>query len=726
MGPKRPLRQSPTGGLLAGPRAPTYDHGMAATETDDDLKQALARHQAGDLVESERLFRRVLDAEPRDPVALHHLGVIALQQQRGAAAEAWLAQAADAHPEDPRIQFHLALAHKALDRTDAAAAHYERAVALAPGFADAHVNLGNLRRAQDRLDDARASYERALAAAPGHAGAHNNLGTVLRELGDAQAAVTSHRRALAINPRHAGAHGNLGNALVALGRIDEAIAHFRQALALAPDLPSTHLNLAGALRQINDLDGAAAELRHARTAAPDDAEVLSQLVHVLQGLCDWDGLDALQAELVTAVEHGRVAVPFTLLSLPSTAAQQQVAARAWMAQAVAGARPIAPAGPRAGSRGNAPIRIGYLSSDYHEHPTSYLIAELLERHDRGRFAIHAYSTGPDDGGPSRQRVIEACDGFVDLAALSHEAAARRIAADRIDILVDLNGCTAGARPRILAHRPAALQVNYLGYPGTMGAAFMDYIVVDPVVAPPEDQPWFDERLVHLPHSYQVNDSKRPVAPDRPARVDVGLPADGFVFCCFNSPYKLTPTFFAAWMRLLAAVDGSVLWLLEGTASGSDRLRRAAGAAGIDPARLVFAPSVPFPRHLARQPLADLCLDTLPYGGHTTASDALWSGVPLVTCRGPTFPGRVGASLLTALDLPELITPTLAAYEGLALALAREPARLAALRARLAHHRAVKPLYDCARFTRDLERAYAAMMARHDAGEPPAPIRIEPS
>ncbi|HUA54246.1 MAG TPA: tetratricopeptide repeat protein, partial [Candidatus Sulfotelmatobacter sp.] len=418
---------------------------MAATETDDDLKQALARHQAGDLVESERLFRRVLDAAPRDPVALHHLGVIALQQQRGAAAEAWLAQAADARPEDPSIQFHLALALKALDRTDEAAARYERTVALAPGFADAHVNLGNLRRAQGRLDDARASYERALAAAPGHAGAHNNLGTVLRELGDAQAAVASHRRALAINPRHAGAHGNLGNALVALGRIDEALACFRQALALAPDLPGAHLSLAGALQQANDLDAATMALRQARARAPEDAEVLSQLVHALQGLCDWDGLDALQAELVAAVERGRVAVPFTLLSLPSTAAQQQTAARAWMAQAVAGARPIAPASPR-GGRGDAPIRIGYLSSDYHEHPTSYLIVELFERHDRGRFAIHAYSTGPDDGGPSRRRVIEACDGFVDLAALSHEAAARRIAADRIDILVDLNGCTAGARP----------------------------------------------------------------------------------------------------------------------------------------------------------------------------------------------------------------------------------------------------------------------------------------
>ena len=699
---------------------------MATTETDEDLKQALARHQAGDLVESERLLRCVVAAEPRHPVALHHLGVIALQQNRPAIAETWLAQAVEARGDDPNIQFHRALALRAIDRLDDAATCYERAVALAPGFADAHVNLGNLRRAQGRLDDARACYERALAAAPGHAGAHNNLGTVLRELGDATAAAAAHRRALEINPRHAGAHGNLGNALVALGRIDEALACFHQALALAPELPGAQLSLASALRQANDMEAAVAALRRARVLAPADAEALSQLVHALQAVCDWDGLDALQADLVAAVEHGRIAVPFTLLSLPSTAAQQQAAARVWMAHAVAGAHPLARARTAAGARGNAPIRVGYLSSDYHEHPTSYLIAELLERHDRSRFSIHAYSTGPDDGGPSRHRVVAACNGFVDLVALSHEAAAQRIAADRIDILVDLNGCTAGARPRILAHRPAPLQVNYLGYPGTMGAGFMDYIVVDPVVAPPADQPWFDERLVHLPHSYQVNDSRRPVAPTRPTRAEVGLPADGFVFCCFNSPYKLTPSYFAVWMRLLAACDGSMLWLLEGTPAGSARLRSAAAAAGVDPARLVFAPSVRFPSHLARQPLADLCLDTLPYGGHTTASDALWSGVPLVTCRGQTFPGRVGASLLTALDLPELITASLADYENLALALACDPARLTALRARLAQHRATKPLYDCTRFTRDLERAYAAMMARHDAGEPPAPIRIEPA
>jgi predicted O-linked N-acetylglucosamine transferase (SPINDLY family) len=397
-----------------------------------------------------------------------------------------------------------------------------------------------------------------------------------------------------------------------------------------------------------------------------------------------------------------------------------------MARAVAGAEPLA-APPAAGTRRPpGPIRIGYLSSDYHEHPTAYLIAELLERHDRARFVVHGFSTGPDDRGPSRARVIAGCDRFVDLERVAHVDAARRIAADHIDILVDLNGLTQGARPRMLAHRPAPLQVNYLGYPGTMGADFIDYVIVDPVVVPADEQPWFDEQLVHLPHSYQVNDSKRPVAAVRPTRAAAGLPDTGFVFCCFNSSYKLRPEFLAIWLRLLAAVPDSVLWLLEFAPAASDRLRRAAAAGGIDPMRLVFAPSVRFPDHLARQPLADLCLDTLPYGGHTTASDALWSGVPLVTCRGATFPGRVGASLLTALGLPELIAEGLADYEALALALARDPERLGALRRRLAAARDTAPLFDCARFTRDLERAYDAMMARHDAGLPPAAIRIEPA
>ena len=687
---------------------------------DSDLRQALARHQAGDLVEGERLFRKVLAAMPRHPVALLHLGVIAMQQGRPEPAVALLGDAAAAKPEDAGIHYNLALALRAAERVEDAAACYTRAIALAPTFIDAHVNLANIRRGQGRLAEARAGYERAIALAPNHAGAHNNLGGLLQDLGDLEAAVAAHQRALAINPRNPGALSNLGNALFALGRIEAAAAAFRQALALNPALPHALLGLAGALRQLRDFDGALAAMEAALAARPDHVETLSQLVYWQQQMCRWDGLAERQAALVRAVEAGGVAVPFTLLSLPSTPAQQQACARAWIARAVAGVEPL----PAAGARAAGPIRIGYLSSDYHEHPTSYLIAELLERHDRTRFSIHAYSTGPDDRGPSRARVIAGCDGFVDLERASHETAARRIAADRIDILVDLNGCTQGARPRILAHRPAPLQVNYLGYPGTMGARFVDYIIVDPVAVPADEQPWFDERLVHLPHSYQVNDSRRPITATRPTRAEAGLPEDGFVFCCFNSSYKLRPEFLAIWLRLLAAVPGSVLWLLELSASASAALRAAARAGGIDPARLVFAPSLRFPDHLARQPLADLCLDTLPYGGHTTASDALWSGVPLVTCRGTAFPGRVGASLLTALGLPELITGSLADYEALALALARAPARLADLRARLAVQRTAAPLFDCRRFARDLERAYLAMLARHDAGQPPAPIRLE--
>jgi protein O-GlcNAc transferase len=721
------MKSPPAAMARAGGGARIYDLAMATDGSlDGDLRQALARHQAGDLAAAERLFGRVLDAAPAHPVALQHLGVIALQLGRRAEGAALLQRAAATRPEDPGIQFNLALALRALDRIDAAAAHYERAIALAPGFADAHVNLANLRRAQGRLDEAEAGYRRALAAAPEHAGAHNNLGGLLQDLGAFEAAATAHRQALALNPHNAGAHSNLGNALLALGRRDAAIVAFRQALALAPGLPHAQLGLATALRQNGELEAAVAALEAALAARPDHAETLSQLVYWQQQLCRWDNLAARQAALVTAVEGGAIAVPFTLLSLPSTAAQRQICARAWMARAVTGARPIEIAARPAHAPDSSPIHLGYLSSDYHEHPIAYLIAELLERHDRQRFTIHGYSIGPDDGGPYRRRIAAACDRFVDLEALSHGDAARRIAADRIDILIDLNGGTLGARPRILAHRPAPIQVNYLGYPGTMGAGFMDYAIVDPVVAPPDEQAWFDERLVHLPHCYQANDSRRPVAAAAPTRQAAGLPNDGFVFCCFNSSYKLRPEFLEIWLRLLAAVPGSVLWLLEFAPSASDRLRALAQASFIDPRRLVFAPSLRFPEHLARQPLADLYLDTLPYGGHTTASDALWCGVPLIACRGATFPGRVGASLLTALGLPELITESLEAYEGLALALARDPDRLAGLRRRLRDHRDRQPLYDGARFARDIERAYAAMLTRQRAGLPPAPIRIAPA
>ena len=374
-------------------------------------------------------------------------------------------------------------------------------------------------------------------------------------------------------------------------------------------------------------------------------------------------------------------------------------------------------------RAGGEIRLGYLSADFRDHATAHLTAALFAQHDRSRFEVVGYSLGADDGSAVRRRVVDAFDRFVDLHDLSSAAAAQRIHADGIDVLVDLNGYAQNGRPQILAQRPAPIQVNYLGYPGTMGARFIDYIIVDPVVVPMDQQAFFTERLVHLPDCYQANDSRRAMAEAAPSRAACGLPKHGFVYCCFNNPSKITPTIFALWMRLLLAHPGSVLWLLQSNLLMVSNLRHEAATRGVAPERLVFAPPLPLAEHRARHRQADLMLDTLPYGAHTTMSDALWAGLPAVTCLGDTFAGRVGASLLRAAGLPDLVTTTLADYETLARNLAARPQELAAIGERLTRNRATAPLFDTARFTRHIEAAYGRMCEMRRAGTAPRPFAV---
>jgi predicted O-linked N-acetylglucosamine transferase (SPINDLY family) len=374
---------------------------------------------------------------------------------------------------------------------------------------------------------------------------------------------------------------------------------------------------------------------------------------------------------------------------------------------------------RAGSRPQPPlwkgeryahdrIRVAYLSADFHQHVTAALTAEMFERHDRSRFEITAVSFGPDDGSATRARLTKAFDRFHDARTQNDREVATLLRQWEIDVAVDLGGHTSGARPWVLAHRPCPVQAKYMGYPGTSGSDFIDYIVADRIVVPPDQDAFFSEKIAALPDTLWVTDTTVTVPP-RPTRQAAGLPEQGFVFCCFNHNWKITAPLFDIWMRLLGQVEGSVLWLLQGNAAIPDNLRREAAARGIDPARLVFAPRTTMEQHLARQQLADLFLDTLPYNAHTTASDALWAGLPLVTLPGRSFPARVAASILTAAGLPELIAADASAYEATALALATDAARLAAMRSKLAATRTTVPLFDTGRFTRNLESAYRAML-----------------
>jgi predicted O-linked N-acetylglucosamine transferase (SPINDLY family) len=688
----------------------------------------------GKLDDAIACYRRAIELKPDFAETHHNLAFLLHDEGRLAEAIACYRRAMELKPDDAEVHLNLGVALKDEGRLAEAVACYRRALELKPDFAEAHYNLGIALKDQGKLDDAIACYRRAVELKPDFAAAHNNLGAAFKEQGKLDETLACYRRAIELKPDYAEAHGNLGNTLKDQAKLDEAIACYRRALELKPDYAEAHYNLGNALNDQGRLDEAIACHGRALELKPDHTASLGSLVNTLQHACRWEDLTVLSRRVVEAVSRdaddriGPPVSPFTFFALPTvtTAEQQLRCARQWVdrsLKAIPGpGRRLAR--PPASSR-KPKITLGYLSADFHGHATAYLIAELFEKHDRQRFEVLGYSYGPDDGSPMRRRLIEAFDRFSDLKYASFVESAERIAADGVDILVDLKGYTQNARTQILALRPAPIQINYLGYPGTMGAPFIDYILVDDFIAPLDQQPFFTEKLVHLPGCYQVNDSRREIAAQTPSRAECGLPEKGFVFCSFNNSYKITPDVFDVWMDLLKAVPGSVLWLFEGNRFAPAGLRREAEARGVAAERLVFAPRKPPPEHLARHRAADLFLDTFPVNAHTTASDALWAGCPLLTMAGETFVSRVAGSLLRTLGLSELVANSLAEYHAMALRLARDADLLGDLRARLEANRKTCPLFDAGPFARDLEKAYLTMWEIHASGEQPRAFAVSP-
>jgi predicted O-linked N-acetylglucosamine transferase (SPINDLY family) len=442
-------------------------------------------------------------------------------------------------------------------------------------------------------------------------------------------------------------------------------------------------------------------------------------LHLKLQLCDWRGFAEDLHEITSAILRGDfVTTPFCLLALSGSARLQRLAAERWVR-----AQRLAQSAPAPCSSWNSPkIRVGYFSADFREHAVARLIAETVESHDRSRFEVIAFSFGPDTQDELRLRLGRAFDRFIDVRSISDPEIAALSHSLSIDIAVDLGGFTEASRPHIFAERAAPVQLSYLGYLGTLGAGYMDYLIADETLIPAASRQFYAEKIIYLP-SYQANDSKRRIAARDFSRTELGLPVSGFVFCCFNANYKINPTIFASWMRILAAVDGSVLFLYSGHPTAEANLREAAARHGIDPCRLVFGGTLPGPEYRARYRTADLFLDTLPYNAGTTASDALWSGLPVLTQAGEAFAGRVASSLLQALALPELIAADPADYERRAIDLGKNPARLADLKSALEARLRSAPLFDTAGFTRNLESAYAAIHARHVAGLPPDHIHV---
>ncbi|TAL01800.1 MAG: tetratricopeptide repeat protein [Rhodospirillaceae bacterium] len=719
-----------------------------------ELEAGLAALEAGRLDAAERRLTAILATSPDDVNALHLLGLVRLHQGMTPEAAHLITRAVDLHPAFAAAWANLGNALLALGDGPAAIQAYERAEALAPG-AEVAFNLGNALMATGREPDAVAAYRRALAHKPDYIAAWNNLGLALQRVREMDGAVDAFGRALALNADDVAALVNLGNLLQLNGRLDEAIIYYARAVDLEPARREGHVNLGMALHARGRTSEAITAYRRALEINPRDADLLinlgqvlraerqwneavaaygaalglkavhdeslSHYVHLSRQVCRWDGLDAYEARLVARARmpdfRGQ---PFPLLAVIDDPAVHLAAARHYARNTIP---PVTPMNPGSRPPTRRRLRVAYLSADFAQHATTCLAAGLFEKHDKSRFEITALSFGPDDKSGMRPRLVAAFDRFIDVRGLSDTEAARTLRDLEIDIAVDLKGYTAGHRAAILSHRPAPVQVSYLGYPGTMGVGFIDYIVVDRFVVPAVEQPFYDEKLVHLPGCYQVNDSRRAMG-KIPTRTECGLPEKGFVFCSFNNTYKITPQIFDVWMRLLRAVPRSVLWLMGDNIWTPENLRREARARGVDPRSLVFADRIGVAAHLARHACADLFLDTNPCAAHTTASEALWAGLPLVTLAGRSFVSRVAGSLLQALGLPELVTTDIAAYEQLALYLATSSERLADLRRRLGEARDRSPVFDTEQFCRHLEAAYLRMWERHQQGLAPASFAVD--
>jgi len=726
----------------------------------DAMQRAVRAHEVGNFALAERLCSGILAHYAEHFEALNLLGVIKAQTRRSQEAAALLEHAVAVRPGNATThnnyanvlgdlgRFHEALEHydralalepdypeacnnrggalRALGRLDAALASYEHAIALRPTYAEAHYNRGVTLHDLGRLEDGLECYGRALRLSPGSAQALYNQGIALHELGRLEEALHSYGRALQITPT-AEAHNNRGNVLLELGRRHEALQDYERALQLNAALPDAHHNRGNVLQMLRHPEEALASFERALQLNPQMPWLFGAWLHVRLLLCDWRGIATAITDLTARITRGQKATrPFTVLAVSDALAVQRRAAEISAEETTRVSRALPALAPRAP---RPIIRVGYYSADFRNHAMAQLMAGVFELHDRRRVELTAFSFGSHEPDRMTERLRGAFDRFLDVRSRSDREVAQVSRELEIDIAVDLMGYTQNSRPGVFAHRAAPLQVSYLGYAGTMGAPYIDYIVADRTVIPPRSRHYYSERTIYLPNSYfpnsyRINNNGPPAADAQPSRSELGLPAAGFVFCCFNSTYKIIPGAFESWMRILESVCGSVLWLLTDNATAARNLRLEAERFGIDGARLLFAPPVPLAQHLPRYRAADLFLDTHPCGAHTTACDALWVGLPVLTRSGESLAARVAASLLTAIGLPELITSAQEDYEALAITLATDPPRLRAIRSRLAGNRMTTPLFDTGLLTRHLETGYMEIYRRHHAGLRPDDVFVE--
>jgi protein O-GlcNAc transferase len=685
------------------------------------LAAAVGSHQRGDLAAAEAMYGDILRETPRCFDALHLLGALKTDQGAAEAGIELIQRALALDPSQSAAHYSLARAFLARGDRRSALACLERATRLRPDFVDAWFLRGNALLQAGRVEESAESYQRAIELRPGFAEALSNLAVALRALRQTAPALECAERALALDPTYAKALNNRGLILLDAHRQPAAVESFRRAVALNSNFAEALHNLAAALMRLRRFDEARDAFAQLAVVAPDFRHVQGNLLHARLNCCDWSGYEAAVDTVTQAVERGEHAdVPTSFLCASGSASLQLRCAQAYTdAHFPAHVPP-----PHKILRADGRIRVAYLSGDFGEHALTYLLAGVLERHDPARFETIALSWDRRAEGPTRRRVEAAFSRFIDITEVSDAEVVRIMRELNVHIAVDLTGHTLGQRTDIFARRAAPVQVNYLGFPATMGARYIDYLIADQFVVPEQQRIHYAEQVIRLP-CFQPNDDRRDLAADRLPRAHHGLPDGGFVFCSFNSNPKLNPVCFDIWVRLLRAVPGSVLWLLAANPLSEVNLRREAAVRGIDASRLVFAKQLPYRDYLARYAHADLFLDCLPFNGGTTASDALSMGVPVLTCVGESFAARMAGSLVSNLGLSELATRSWAEYESTARELATRPIRLESVRQRLRQARSDHPFFDTDCYRRHLEAAYQIMWERAAAGLPPAAFSVEP-
>lgn len=675
-------------------------------------------------------YQKTLAIQPDYAEGYVNIGNIAHDRGQLPDAINWYQKALKLHPGLAAGHHHLGLVYKDQGCYREAIACYQKALAIAPASAEILYSLGNALRSMGHPAQAASCYQEAIQHQPVFPEAYTNLGSALKDLGKLDEALVCFQKALTFKPDLAETYNNMGNALRDKGDLEQAVSCYKQAVRLKEDLVEAHFNLGSVNKELGKIKNAIQSFHSAFVLKPNYSKALNQLVFQILRGCFWKELEdfAFQLDNLTALELKRGAktgeTPFVSVSRRADPVVNLAIASSWSRHISKTAASLKKNYTVKGSASNrSRIRIGYLSNDFRNHPIAHLILSLFGCHNRDKFEIFCYSHGQNDGSIYRKRIQNECDEFIDLVDRSDGDAADRIYEDRVDILVDLMGYTQGHRLTISALRPAPVQVSFLGFPGTTGAGFFDYIIADRTVIPERHKAFYSEKIVYMPHCYQVNDHTQAIASHRSSAAAHGLPQDGFVFCAFHQSFKIDPIMFNSWMNVLARVPESVLWLLKNNDDTEQNLKMTAEERGVNPHRLVFAPRLPKDQHLGRHRLADLMLDTRIYNGHTTTSDALWAGVPVISLMGSHFASRVSVSILKALGLPELITRTLEEYEKLAVRLALHSAELKMLRRKIAKNQSTHPLFDTRRYVRNLEKAFIQMWHIYATDQDPKHIEV---